>query len=506
LTFDPVTGQETSSNATSLVYGSSFNILRVDVTNGSGQLFFSSPYPCPTGEVTLADNGQPLDLDTYRLNSQGYTEDLLVQLTGGSNNLAASYSGDSSYNASTTTDAITVTPAPTTITLSGLPPSVVVVFSPYLTATVSTQSYGLALAGTVQLLNNGSPIGQPAYVSGTPYVRSTGAFATGQAILTPSLSLPAGTATITAQYSGDSHYAGSTSSPTTITVTDFNVSANPTTVNISAPGQSGTSAITITPLYGFTGTVNLSVTSGCPAGATCTFSSPSVSVTGTSAVTTTLTVTTTAQGSAIPTAPRPRVPPMFGLPAKWPWLLAGLLALATMMSLATVRRRPACLLSATALLVVGIWAACGGGGVSSPPPAAPLVSLSPASLTFGQVNYGSSSAAQKVTLSNTGNASLSMSDIGIGGTNPGDFAETNNCSSSVAAGANCTINVVFSPLDTGSLSASLAVADNASDSPQTVSLAGTELPRATPPGTYSLSLQAVSGNAVHNLGVSVIVQ
>jgi hypothetical protein len=99
-----------------------------------------------------------------------------------------------------------------------------------------------------------------------------------------------------------------------------------------------------------------------------------------------------------------------------------------------------------------------------------------------------------------------MSDIGIGGTNPGDFAETNNCSSSVAAGANCTINVVFSPLDTGSLSASLAVADNASDSPQTVSLAGTELPRATPPGTYSLSLQAVSGNAVHNLGVSVIVQ
>ena len=124
LTFDPVTGQETSSNATSVVYGSSFNILRADVTNSSGQQCFSSPYPCPTGQVTLTDNGQPLDLGTYKLNSQGYTEDQLIQLAGGSHNVAASYSGDSSYNASTSpTDAITITPAPTTTTLTGLPPS-----------------------------------------------------------------------------------------------------------------------------------------------------------------------------------------------------------------------------------------------------------------------------------------------------------------------------------------------------------------------------------------------
>src|SRR5208337_287837 len=405
LTFDPVTGQETSSNATSVTYGSSFNILRADVTNSSGQLCFSSSYPCPTGQVTLADNGQPLDLGTYKLNSQGYTEDQFIRLAGGSHNMVASYSGDNSYTTSTSpTDAITITPAPTTVTLSV--PSSVVLSTFDLSATVNTQSYGAAPTGTIQLLNNGTPTGSPWRFSGAPYSPSTGTFA--WAVLDLSASLPVGTSSITAQYSGDGNYAGSTSAPVMVTVTDFSLTVNPSTISIPAPGQSGTATITITPLGGFTGPVIVGCyTSSLNWGISCSVSPQSFNVTGTSPVTSALTITTTGANSLTAPTPQLRIPPSPRLLVGWPWLLTGLLALATLLSLATARRHQAAWLFATALLVVGIWAACGGGGGGggggSPPPA-PDVSLSPASLTFSQQNTGSTSAAQSVILSNVGNA------------------------------------------------------------------------------------------------------
>src|SRR5207237_2305444 len=81
--------------------------------------------------------------------------------------------------------------------------------------------------------------------------------------------------------------------------------------------------------------------------------------------------------------------------------------------------------------------------------------------------------AQAVTLTNSGSASLSINSIAIAGTNSADFAQTNNCGSSVAAGGSCTINVTFAPTTSGARSATLTVADNASGSPQTASLAGT---------------------------------
>jgi len=476
LTFDPVTGLETSSNATSVVYGSSFNILRADVTNSSGQLCSSSSYPCPTGQVTLTDNGQPLDVGTYKLNSQGYTEDQFTQLAGGSHNVVGSYSGDSSYNTSTSpTDAINITPAPTTTTLSA--PSSLVGTGIALGATITTQSYGVAPTGTVQFLSNGVSLGAPIVV-GTPYSPSSGAFATGQANMTGNVT--AGTLSITAQYSGDSNYASSISAPTVVNVTDYSMSANPSTINISAPGRSGNSTITLTPLNGFQGTITLACLTGY-VGVTCSVSPSTISITGSSAVTATVTVNTTGPVNAVSPAPQRRMPPGFRPPVGWPWMLAGFLAVATFMSLAAAGRRRASWLFATALVVVGIWVACGGGGGSSssgsssppPPPPAPVVSLSPTSLTFSQQNTGTTSAAQPVTLSNIGNASLSISSIAIGGTNSGDFVQTNTCGSSVAAGANCTIGVTFTPSATGSRSASLSITDNASGSPQTVSLTGT---------------------------------
>jgi hypothetical protein len=104
---------------------------------------------------------------------------------------------------------------------------------------------------------------------------------------------------------------------------------------------------------------------------------------------------------------------------------------------------------------------------------AALVSLSPTSLAFGNQAVGTPSTAQTLTLSNTGNAALSITSLALTGTNASDFAQTNNCGASVAAGTNCTISVTFTPSASGSRTASVSITDNASGSPQTVSLSGT---------------------------------
>ncbi len=103
----------------------------------------------------------------------------------------------------------------------------------------------------------------------------------------------------------------------------------------------------------------------------------------------------------------------------------------------------------------------------------PFVGLSPGSLSFGNQYVETSSSPQVVTLTNTGTASLLISSIAIGGTNSGDFSQTNTCGSSVNPGANCAITVVFTPTATGSRAANVTITDNAPESPQTVSLSGT---------------------------------
>jgi hypothetical protein len=104
---------------------------------------------------------------------------------------------------------------------------------------------------------------------------------------------------------------------------------------------------------------------------------------------------------------------------------------------------------------------------------APVATLSPASLTFASQALGTTSAAQSLTLNNTGNAALSISSLALTGTNPGDFAQTNTCGSSLAAGGNCTISVTFKPTVSGTRTAAVTLTDNATGSPQTASLSGT---------------------------------
>ena len=105
----------------------------------------------------------------------------------------------------------------------------------------------------------------------------------------------------------------------------------------------------------------------------------------------------------------------------------------------------------------------------------PLASFSPTSLAFGTQKHATSSTTN-VTLTNTGATPLIFTGAGISvtGTNATDFVQSNNCGSSLAAGAKCTIAVKFTPPTTGTFSASLTVVDNAKagNGTQTVPLSG----------------------------------
>jgi hypothetical protein len=99
----------------------------------------------------------------------------------------------------------------------------------------------------------------------------------------------------------------------------------------------------------------------------------------------------------------------------------------------------------------------------------PTASVSPLTLKFASQNLVTTSAPQSVTLTNTGGAALSITSIVASG----DYAQTNNCGSSLAAAASCTINVTFSPSFTGSRTGYITFADSDPSILQTVSLTGT---------------------------------
>lgn len=104
---------------------------------------------------------------------------------------------------------------------------------------------------------------------------------------------------------------------------------------------------------------------------------------------------------------------------------------------------------------------------------APIVSLSPSSLTFASQTLGTTSAIQGVTLTNTGTGALTISAIALAGTNPTQFTQSNTCGASVAAGASCSFSVTFKPTTLGAQSASITITDNATGSPQSIPLTGT---------------------------------
>ncbi|MBV8852350.1 MAG: choice-of-anchor D domain-containing protein [Sinobacteraceae bacterium] len=131
-----------------------------------------------------------------------------------------------------------------------------------------------------------------------------------------------------------------------------------------------------------------------------------------------------------------------------------------------------CLLLPIALLCT--LTACGGGG----PISAPSIRLSTTTVTFADQQPGSISPGNDVTISNAGNAPLTISMVQLTGSGAGAFAEADNCGA-VAPGGHCTVTVRFHPGALGIASATLTVTSNAPSSPNTVTLSGKAVATAT---------------------------
>lgn len=127
------------------------------------------------------------------------------------------------------------------------------------------------------------------------------------------------------------------------------------------------------------------------------------------------------------------------------------------------------------------------------------VSLTSTSLTFSSMAVGNSSAAQTVTLTNNGNAALSMGSIQA----TGDFAQTNNCPGTLASGSSCAVRVTFTPTTTGSRTGTVTVSDSAPGGQQTITLTGTGSDFAVTTTTSSNTIQA-GATATYTLSVASV--
>ena len=98
------------------------------------------------------------------------------------------------------------------------------------------------------------------------------------------------------------------------------------------------------------------------------------------------------------------------------------------------------------------------------------LSSSTSGLSFGNVNIGSSST-QSVTLTNGGGSNVSISNVTISGAG----FSVNGVSTGLilSPGATATMNVMFAPAASGSVTGSVTIASNASNSPLMISFLGT---------------------------------
>jgi len=375
-TFGP-NGAVLSQNATSAVYGSPY-ILRVDVTNSSSQQCAAVAVPCPTGTVTLTDNGQPLNdflhtntgpnSNSAVLNNQGFLEDQPIQLPAGSHSIVATYGSDNSYIASTSpADTLTIS---TTTTATVLTPSA--------TTVQANQSITLSVAISSQSNSTAGPTGSITFKDGTTTIGAAtavpaGATATAGASATAVLNTSfatTGTHTLTAAYAGDQNYATSTSGGITVTVGQLTtISATSSATSIASGGSVTLTATVATTSHGAgpTGTVQFkNGTSALSTAVTCT---PTAG-TSTTTASCTATLTTTLAFLAPPSTPN-RLPKIRFHPVV---LVAFFLLLLILVSLSRIpaayRRAYECavllLLAGLVASLAGCGSGYGGGGGGGP--------------------------------------------------------------------------------------------------------------------------------------------
>jgi hypothetical protein len=126
------------------------------------------------------------------------------------------------------------------------------------------------------------------------------------------------------------------------------------------------------------------------------------------------------------------------------------------------------------------------------------VNVQQTSLIFGVVNVGQTSAAQDVTISNVGTQTLNINQISASAAFNTNGADT-TCSSgkTLAPSASCIVSIEFAPVNVGPVTGSLVITDNASNSPQSVSLSGTGAQ-----GTPTLTWNPATTSIAYGTGLS----
>ena len=121
---------------------------------------------------------------------------------------------------------------------------------------------------------------------------------------------------------------------------------------------------------------------------------------------------------------------------------------------------------------------------------APVAEVSPASpvLGFPDQVVGTTSAAQTITVTNTGLSNLIVSGVTLTGADASQFLLTNNNCATVAPNNSCTVDVQFAPTATGNKTATVSIAHNATGSPSSITVSGTGLPTGPVAALSSTSL------------------
>ncbi len=114
--------------------------------------------------------------------------------------------------------------------------------------------------------------------------------------------------------------------------------------------------------------------------------------------------------------------------------------------------------------------------------AAPAITLTPATQTFGNATVGAAPVPRTIALTNTGTAVLTLSNITVSGAG---FSGNNNCGNSVAVGASCTLSLAFAPTAVSPATGLVTITSNAPSSPLTAALSGTGVAAPLPVLTWA---------------------
>jgi subtilase family serine protease len=349
------TGSTLTASSSTIQHGASETFTYTVVPSQTG-----GPSPTGTVQFTCYCGGAGLIFTAPVTNGQ--VQWVTSVLPGGSDQITASYGGDSNYQNSTENTSVTVTLLGSATSVSTSNASISSGTSVTLSATVAaSKSGGPAPTGTVQFSAGTNSSG------GSTTLGSAVPVTSGAASLTTT-AIPAGTQFVFANYSGDANYSPSTASTAEVVAgaASFTVTAAPATINISQPGGTGLTTLMFAGANGFSGTIALSAASctGLPAESSCSFGPSSVTLSsGTTSANTTLTVTTTAKSStpltvfARPDRRSPWPLPAFALAA----ILSALLFSTYLPALKLARYRAAAL-AVLAVVLLLTFTSCGGGG------------------------------------------------------------------------------------------------------------------------------------------------